>query len=78
MKPRDIVIIIICLIIIIISGIILYSNFAPVPKDSGITVEIPRKVDPNFNQEKLQTLKALTDYTIDLGQVTPEPDKKPF
>jgi len=78
MKPRDIVIIIISLIIIIISGIILYSNFAPVPKDSGIMVEIPRKVESSFNQEKLQTLKSLTDYTIDLGQVTPQPEKKPF
>ncbi|MDP4038611.1 MAG: hypothetical protein Q8P54_01415 [bacterium] len=78
MKPRDIVIIIICIIIILISGIILYSNFAPVPKDSGITVEIPRKVDPNFNQEQTQELKGLTDYTIDLGQVTPDPNKKPF
>lgn len=78
MKPRDIVIIVICVIIILVSGIILYSNFAPVPKDSGIMVEIPYPVNPEFNQEQLQKLKGLTDYTIDLGQVNPDANKKPF
>lgn len=78
MKPRDIVIIVICVIIILVSGIILYSNFAPVPKDSGITVEIPHPVEPDFNQEQLQKLKGLTDYTLDLGEVSPDANKKPF
>lgn len=66
MKKRDITLLIVSVLIFIVTLGLLYRYLVPPPKDSGITVVIPHPVDPNFNQEQLDQLKATTDFSQDL------------
>lgn len=68
MKKRDIIGLIIALVIIAASGILLYSQLAPAPQDSGIKVTIPNKVAVPLasedDQADMAIVKALTDYSV--------------
>jgi hypothetical protein len=67
MKKRDIITIIISVVIFIVAAGLAYRYFVPPPQNSGIQVEIPHPVDPNFNQDQLNTLKNdVQDFSPDL------------
>lgn len=66
MKSRDIIGLVIAGLIFLAAGIIFYTQLAPVPKGTGITVEVPPKVviplasDASVSQ--MARLKQLQDY----------------
>jgi hypothetical protein len=68
MKSREMIGIVIALVIISVSGILLYSQLAPVPKESGVQVVIPQAVavplKSTAEQDKLTDIKRLTDYSV--------------
>jgi len=67
MKKKDIITLIISVIILIITLGLVYRYLVPPAKDTGIKVEVPHPVDPEFNQEQLKTLKNdVKDYSQDL------------
>lgn len=72
MKRRDIITIVIAIVIFIITAGVIYRYFVPPPKNSGITVEIPRPVVTDFSQDQLQTLHSLTDFTQDINPNFPD------
>ncbi len=64
MKKRDIIIIIVSVVILVVVGALLYRYLAPPSSNSGIMVEVPHPVNPNFNQAQLNSLKNdVTDYS---------------
>ncbi|MCC7543141.1 hypothetical protein IT415_00290 [bacterium] len=72
MKRRDMIGLVIAIAIFVAAGVLLYSQLAPAPQDSGIKVTIPRPVtmpldeadtsQPN-DRTKLDELKKLTDFS---------------
>ncbi len=66
MKSRDIIGLIIAGLIFLAAGIIFYTQLAPVPKGTGITVEVPPKVvvplASEISQSQMVSLKKLQDY----------------
>lgn len=73
MNRRNIITIIISVAIFIFAAALIYRYFIPPPKDASIKVEVPRPVTTTFDQNKLDTLKSLRDFTPD---ITPNfPDK---
>ena len=66
MKTRDIIGIIIIIVVVIATGILYYTQIAPVPSGTGITVEVPPKVVVPLANEIDQThrdnMRALQDY----------------
>ncbi|MEI7818964.1 MAG: hypothetical protein WCI47_02495 [bacterium] len=64
MKQKDMIGLVVALVVLIGASVLLYSQLAPAPKDSGIKVEIPKEVkvplDQADNDGKTQ-LKAITD-----------------
>lgn len=67
MKKKDVITLIIAVIVLIIALALLYRYLVPPSKNSGVVVEVPHPVDPQFNQTQLNTLKKDTrDYTQDL------------
>jgi hypothetical protein len=58
MKRRDITVIIVSVVVLIIVGALLYRYLAPPSSDSTIKVEVPAQVNPDFNNEELNTLKS--------------------
>lgn len=67
MKRKDIITIIIAVVVFVIAVGFIYRYFVPAPKNSGIQVEVPHPVNPNFSQEQLETLKNdVKDFSQDL------------
>ncbi len=66
MKKKDIITLIVAVVIIIIVIGLLYRYIVPPAKNSGVMVEVPHPVDPQFNQSQLNTLKSTTDFTQDI------------
>lgn len=67
MKRKDLITIIVSVVIFVVLIGIGYRYLVPAPKDSGIKVEVPHPVNPNFNQEQLNTLKTeVKDFSQDL------------
>ncbi|QQS27064.1 hypothetical protein IPM44_00570 [bacterium] len=67
MKKRDIIGLVIAVALIAITGVLLYTQLAPAPKDTGISVSVPAKVavplsDPK-DQEKLTELERYEDFS---------------
>jgi hypothetical protein len=67
MKKRDITLLVVAVLIVIVTLALIYRYIIPPPKDTGITVIVPHPVDPNFNQQQLDTLKnKTTDFSADI------------
>lgn len=68
MKSRDIIGLIIALVVLAVCGILLYTQLAPAPQDSGIQVTVPRAVvvplSTSASQDSLGTIKGLTDFSV--------------
>lgn len=66
MKRRDLIGILIVVAIVSIIGVLLYTQFAPAPKDTGISVEVPAKVvvplESDADKKTLTDLRGLSDY----------------
>ncbi len=67
MKRRDIIGLVIAVAVIAITGVLLYTQLAPAPKDTGINVQVPAKVavplSDQKDQEKLTELERYNDYS---------------
>lgn len=67
MKRRDIIGLVVAVAIIAITGVLLYSQLAPAPKDTGISVSVPAKVGVPLadqkDQEKLSELERYEDFS---------------
>ena len=67
MKKRDVIGLVVAVAIIAIAGVLLYTQLAPAPKDTGITVQVPAKVVVPLADEKEQTklrkLERYNDYS---------------
>jgi hypothetical protein len=67
MKKRDIIGLVIAVAIIAITGVLLYTQLAPAPKDTGISVQVPAKVAVPLEDEKDKTklteLERYNDYS---------------
>ena len=67
MKKKDIITIVISVVILVVIAGLAYRYLIPPSPNTGVQVEVPRPVDPNFNQEQLNTLKNdVKDYSQDL------------
>lgn len=66
MKTRDIIGAVIALAIIIVTGTIFYTQLAPVPKGTGIVVEVPPKLNVPLSSDvakkQRDDMRALQDY----------------
>lgn len=67
MKKRDVIGLVIAVAIIAIAGVLLYTQLAPAPKDTGISVKVPAKVtvplEDQKDQTKLTELERYDDYS---------------
>lgn len=74
MKKRDMIGLVIAVAIIAITGVLLYTQLAPAPKDTGINVVVPAKVkdplsedrptkDEPSDNEKMTELEGYTDHS---------------
>ena len=72
MKRRDMIGLVIAIAIFVAAGVLLYSQVAPAPQDSGIKVNVPRPVRIPLDQasstrpsssDKLKDIKLLNDYS---------------
>ncbi len=71
MKKRDLIGLVIAIAIISITGVLLYTQLAPAPKDTGISVVVPARVkeplsdsgDPS-DQKKMSSLEQFVDFSI--------------
>lgn len=81
MKARDIIGLIIAAVIFLVAGIILWTQLAPVPAGTGITVEVPPKVYvPLGTDERVadrDSLRNLQDFARpqEIRVCTSEADK---
>ncbi len=66
MKKRDIYGLVIAFILVASTVIIIYTQFAPVPSDSSVKVEVPPKVavplDDDKSQASLEELRGRKDF----------------
>lgn len=75
MKKKNVVVIIISVVVFVIAAALLYRYLFPPSADSNVKVIIPHPVEPDFNQEQLDTLKNDTvDFTQDIN---PAGEEKP-
>ncbi len=72
MKRRDMIGLVVAIAIFVAAGVLLYSQLAPAPQDSGIKVSVPRPVKIPLDQastskptaaDKLKDIKLLNDYS---------------
>lgn len=67
MKKKDVIGLVIAVAIITITGVLLYSQLAPAPKDTGINVKVPAKVAipmaKDEDQAKMTELEQYVDYS---------------
>jgi hypothetical protein len=52
-KKRDLIGLVIAIAIVAITGVLLYTQMAPAPKDTGIKVMVPAKVKQPLSEEQL-------------------------
>jgi len=68
MRKKNIITIIISAVAFIVAVALLYRYLAPPTKGSGIQVVVSAPVNPSFNQEQLNVLKAdVVDYTVSIN-----------
>lgn len=68
MKSRDIIGLIIATMILIGCAILLYTQLAPAPADSGIKVMVPKTVvvplSDSKSKDNLISIRSLTDFSV--------------
>lgn len=67
MKRRDVIGLVFAVAVFAIAGVILYTQLAPAPKDTGIAVQVPAKVKVPLSDEndvtKLNDLLRFVDFS---------------
>ncbi len=70
MNKKTITTIIISVAIFVLAVALLYRYLIPPSKGSGVQVTIPHPVNPNFNQEEIDTLKKTKFYDVNIKPTT--------
>ncbi len=70
MNKKTITTIIISIAIFVLAGALIYRYIIPPAKGSGVQVTIPHPVNPNFNQEAIDTLKKAKFYDVNIKPTT--------
>ena len=78
MKRKDIISLVVAIAIFMVAAGVIYRYVVPPPKNTGIKVEVPRKVVPEFDMatvnNDLKNKDVVQDFTPDIN---PDPNAKP-
>lgn len=78
MKKKDIVSLVVAIAIFMVAAGVIYRYIVPPPQNTGIKVEVPRKVVPEFDvatiNNVLRNKDVVQDFTPD---ISPDANAKP-
>ncbi len=78
MKRKDIVSLVIAIVIFMVAAGVIYLYVVPPPKDTGIKVEVPRKVVSEFDMSTINGVLLNKDKVQDFTpDINPDPNAKP-